>query len=62
MAAKQAPFEVADAQLAEARERYEHFMANPDEVRQVLAEGADRARTTGGRPWIAAIGRGLVSR
>ena len=44
--AKQALFEVVDAQLAEARERYEHLMANPDEVRQVLAEGADRARTT----------------
>ena len=44
--AKQALFEVVDAQLAEARERYDHLMANPDEVRQVLAEGADRARTT----------------
>jgi len=44
--AKQALFEVVDAQLAEARERYDHLMANPDEIRQVLAEGADRARTT----------------
>ncbi len=44
--AKQALFEVVDAQLADARERYDHLMANPDEVRQVLSEGADRARTT----------------
>ena len=44
--AKQALFEVVDGQLAEARERYDHLMANPDEVRQVLAEGAARARVT----------------
>ena len=44
--AKQALFEVVDGQLAEARERYDHLMANPDEVRQVLAEGAERARVT----------------
>ena len=44
--AKQALFEVVDAQLAEARERYDYLMANPDEVRQVLAEGADKARAT----------------
>ena len=44
--AKQALFEVVDAQLAEARERYDYLMANPDEVRQVHADGADRARAT----------------
>ncbi len=44
--AKQALFEVVDAQLAEPRERYNHLKANPDEVHAVLEAGAKRARTT----------------
>jgi len=44
--AKQALFEVVDAQLEEARAKYDHLKANPDEVRQVLEDGAARARVT----------------
>jgi len=44
--AKQALFEVVDAQIGEARDRYDHLMAHPDEVRAVLEKGASSARTT----------------
>ncbi len=42
--AKQELFEVMDAQLAPARERFEALMASPGEVETVLAAGAERAR------------------
>jgi len=44
--AKQALFEVVDAQLEGARVHYEHLKANPDEIEAVLSEGADKARIT----------------
>ena len=42
--AKQALFEALDEMLAEPRERYDAYMANPDELEAVLAAGAARAR------------------
>ena len=33
-----------EAHFAEARERREHFLANPDEVEAILVSGAERAR------------------
>lgn len=42
--AKQELFEVMDAQLAPARERYEALLAEPDRLDAVLADGAHRAR------------------
>jgi tryptophanyl-tRNA synthetase len=44
--AKQALFEVVDAQIEEARGRYDHLMAHPDEIRAVLDAGAQKARST----------------
>ena len=44
--AKQALFDVVDAQLEEARRRYEHLKAHPNEVIKVLDQGAERARIT----------------
>jgi tryptophanyl-tRNA synthetase len=43
--AKQALFEVVDAQLEEARETYNELKANPDEIRAVLDAGGIRAQT-----------------
>lgn len=42
--AKQALFEVLDAQLAEPRERFHHWMDHPTALDDVLAAGAQRAR------------------
>jgi tryptophanyl-tRNA synthetase len=42
--AKQQTFELINAELAEARERYEALMAEPGRIEQVLRHGADRAR------------------
>jgi tryptophanyl-tRNA synthetase len=42
--AKQALFEVIDAQLAEPRERFHHWMEHPSALDDVLATGAERAR------------------
>ena len=42
--AKQRLFELVDGALAEPRERYDALMANPSEIDDVLAAGADRAR------------------
>lgn len=42
--AKQRLYELLDAQLSEAREKYERLLANPDEVEAVLQAGADKAR------------------
>jgi tryptophanyl-tRNA synthetase len=42
--AKQEVFEIIDAQLLEPRARYEEWMAHPDRVDAVLAEGGLRAR------------------
>jgi tryptophanyl-tRNA synthetase len=42
--AKQELFEVANAQLSAPRVRYEQLMANPEEVRKILDDGAVRAR------------------
>jgi tryptophanyl-tRNA synthetase len=44
--AKQALFEVLNAQLEAPRERYDHLVAHPDEVRAILADGAAKARIT----------------
>ncbi len=42
--AKQALFEIMDAEISEARERYDDFMAHPDRLEDILAAGAVRAR------------------
>ena len=42
--AKQALFEVMDAHVAPARERYDAMMANTDELEDFLRGGADKAR------------------
>jgi len=42
--AKQALFELIRDTYSEQRERYEHYMANPKEVEEVLAIGAEKAR------------------
>ena len=42
--AKQELFEIINAQLAEPRARYEEWMANPNRIDEVLAEGGLRAR------------------
>lgn len=42
--AKQQLFELIDSELSAPRERYEHLIANPDEIDAVLADGAKRAR------------------
>jgi len=42
--AKQELFELMDAQLAEPRERHAHYIDHPDEVREILASGALKAR------------------
>lgn len=42
--AKKRLFELVDGQLAEARERYEILMENPQEVELVLQKGAEKAR------------------
>jgi len=44
--AKQALFEVVDAQLQDARAKYEHLKANPEQIEAVLSEGAAKARIT----------------
>ena len=44
--AKQALFDVVNEQIAESRDRYDHLMAHPDEVRSILEDGASRARMT----------------
>jgi tryptophanyl-tRNA synthetase len=51
--AKQELFELIDARLAEPRERYLEWMAHPDRLDAVLAEGADKAR----RAAMATLGR-----
>lgn len=42
--AKAKLFELLDAKLAEPRERYQHLLAHPDAVNQILAAGAIKAR------------------
>ncbi len=42
--AKQRLYELIDAQLAEAREKYNRLLAHPDEVEDVLQAGAEKAR------------------
>lgn len=42
--AKQALFEQMDAQLAEPRERYHELRKNPDAIKDILEDGASRAR------------------
>ena len=42
--AKQELFEVVDAQIADARERYTLLMANPHQIDAALESGAQRAR------------------
>jgi len=41
---KQRLFELVDGELAEARERYEALMANPQQVEEELLRGAEKAR------------------
>lgn len=52
--AKQALFERIDRDLAPARERYRHYMTNPNEVEALLLRGAERAREES-RPFIARL-------
>ncbi len=42
--AKQRLYELLDAQLCEAREKYQQLLANPDDVEAVLQAGAAKAR------------------
>ena len=42
--AKKRLFELVDAELAEARDRYEALMQNPREIEEVLQKGAEKAR------------------
>ena len=42
--AKQALYELLLEKFGEARERFDHYMANPAEMDEALAEGASRAR------------------
>jgi len=42
--AKQALYELLLEKFGEARERFDHYMANPAEMDEALAEGAARAR------------------
>ena len=42
--AKEALFELIDAELAPARREYERLLAAPDHVERILIEGAERAR------------------
>ena len=44
--AKQALFDVVNEQIADSRDRYDHLMAHPNEVRSILEDGASRARKT----------------
>jgi tryptophanyl-tRNA synthetase len=44
--AKQELFELMDERLAVPRDRYNELMASPDEIRDILTEGARRARLT----------------
>jgi tryptophanyl-tRNA synthetase len=44
--AKQELFELMDERLAVPRDRYNELMASPDEIRDILNEGARRARLT----------------
>jgi tryptophanyl-tRNA synthetase len=41
--AKQALFELICKQFSDERERYNHYIANPDEIVQALALGAEKA-------------------
>ncbi len=52
--AKQALFERIDRDLAPARERYRHYMGNPQDVEALLLRGAERAREES-RPFIATL-------
>jgi tryptophanyl-tRNA synthetase len=52
--AKQKTFELIDAELAPARERYAELMAKPAEVEVVLHAGAEKARAFAG-PFLARI-------
>jgi tryptophanyl-tRNA synthetase len=45
--AKQELFELINARLAEPRERYHELEASPDQVDEILADGAARARKVG---------------
>lgn len=45
---KKAIAEAAEAYFAEAREKREQLAAKPDEIRQILASGAERARAKAG--------------
>jgi tryptophanyl-tRNA synthetase len=51
---KQVLFERIDAEIAPARAEYERLMANPREVENVLAQGAEKARAVS-RPFLAEI-------
>ena len=43
--AKQQTFELINADLAQARERYEELMTNPARIEETLSEGAQKARS-----------------
>lgn len=62
--AKQALFECVDAELAEPRSRYEEFMQRPDDIEDILIDGARRARARA-QPFLeslrAAVGLGRAT-
>jgi tryptophanyl-tRNA synthetase len=59
--AKQELFEVMDALLAEPRDRYHSWLANPARIEEVLEDGARRARVAADRTLARIRGRAGVS-
>ena len=47
--AKKQLFELIDAEIGEARERYNRLMENPEDIEQLLLKGAERAREHAGK-------------
>ena len=52
--AKQQTFELIDAELAEARERYQELVSRPGQIEDILQAGASRARAFAG-PFMARL-------
>jgi tryptophanyl-tRNA synthetase len=52
--AKKQLFELVNAELATARERYSQLMQDPDHIEQVLRQGAERARALS-QPLMASV-------
>ncbi|HKX55404.1 MAG TPA: tryptophan--tRNA ligase, partial [Xanthomonadales bacterium] len=52
--AKQQTFELIEAELAEARERYQELVSRPGQIEDILQAGASRARAFAG-PFMARL-------